>query len=134
MSAACASSRLIWKFPSHARACPIVWDLQTKYLHKNFDPSSPHSLAFITLPRAGICVVVNLLDFVSRCVTELIPHVGTNDVANTNGQVAKERYLNLLDHIGKGRPDIQATFVTLLLPWSPKPSMEPPRLARCSYI
>lgn len=125
MSAACASSRLIWKFPSHAPTCAIVGDSQTKYLHKNFDPSSPHSPAFITLPGAGIRDVVNLLDFVPRGVTELILHVGTNDVANTNGQVAKERYSNLLDHIAKERPDIQATFVTLVLPRSPNRRRNP---------
>ncbi|KAH9374591.1 hypothetical protein HPB48_021201 [Haemaphysalis longicornis] len=125
MSAACASSRLIWKFPSHAPTCAIVGDSQTKYLHKNFDPSSPHSPAFITLPGAGIRDVVNLLDLVPRGVTELILHVGTNDVANTNGQVAKEKYSNLLDHIAKERPDIQATFATLVLPRSPNRRRNP---------
>ncbi|KAH9379167.1 hypothetical protein HPB48_004826 [Haemaphysalis longicornis] len=125
MSAACASSGLIWKFPSHAPTCAIVGDSQTKYLHKNFDPSSPHSPAFITLPGAGIRDVVNSLDFVPRGVTELILHVGTNDVANTNDQVAKERYSNLLDHIAKERPDIQATFVTMVLPRSPNRRRNP---------
>ncbi|KAH9367204.1 hypothetical protein HPB48_003226 [Haemaphysalis longicornis] len=67
----------------------------------------------------------NLLDFVPRGVTELILHVGTNDVASTNGQGAKERYSNLLDHIAKERPDIQATFVTLLLPRSPNRRRNP---------
>lgn len=125
MSAACASSRLIWKFPAHAPTCAIVGDSQTKYLHRNFDPSSPHSPAFITLPGAGILDVVNLLDFVPRGVTELILHVGTNDVANTNAQVAKARYSTLLDHIQKERPDIQAIFATLLLPRSPNRRRNP---------
>lgn len=120
MSAACASSRrLTWKFPAHAPTCAIVGDSQTKYLYRNFDPSNHHSPAFITLPGANICDVVNLLDFVPRGVTELILHVGTNDVASTSNQVARERYSQLLDHIQRERPDIQAIFLTLLLPRAP---------------
>ncbi|KAH9378926.1 hypothetical protein HPB48_014431 [Haemaphysalis longicornis] len=125
MSAACASSRLIWKFPSQAPTCAIVGYSETKFLNKNFDPSSPHSPVLITLPGAGIRNVVNLLDFVPRGVTKLILHVGKNDVANTKFQDAKERYSNLLQHIAKERPDVQATFVNLLLPRLPNRRRNP---------
>ncbi|KAH8027135.1 hypothetical protein HPB51_002318 [Rhipicephalus microplus] len=97
----------------------IVGDSQLKYLHQHFNPASPHSPAFICQPGACIGDIGELLDFVPKGTSNLILHIGTNDLANTDASTAFNRYVALLDRIRHERPDIPMVFATIVLPRAP---------------
>ncbi|KAH8010012.1 hypothetical protein HPB51_024362 [Rhipicephalus microplus] len=107
------------KIPIHGAATAIVGDSQLKYLHQHFDPASPHSRAFICQPGACIGDIGELLDFVPKGTSNLILHIGTNDLANTDAPTAFNRYVALLDRIRHEKPDIPTVFATLVLPRAP---------------
>ncbi|KAH8027057.1 hypothetical protein HPB51_001953 [Rhipicephalus microplus] len=107
---------LALEFPIHGASTAIVGDSELKYLHQHFDPASPHSPAFICQPGACIGDIGELLDFVPKGTSNLILHIGTNDLANTNAPTAFDRYVVLLDRIRHDRPDIPMVFATLVLP------------------
>ncbi|KAH8029663.1 hypothetical protein HPB51_002220 [Rhipicephalus microplus] len=111
--------QLTWRFPIHGASTAIVGDSQLKYLHQHFDPASPHSPAFICQPGACIGDIGELLDFVPKGTSNLILHIGTNDLANTDAPTAFNRYVALLDRIRHERPDIPMVFATLVLPRAP---------------
>ncbi|KAH8033394.1 hypothetical protein HPB51_011837 [Rhipicephalus microplus] len=79
----------------------------------------PHSPAFICQPGACIGDIGELLDFVPKGTSNLILHIGTNDLANTDAPTAFNRYVALLDRIRHERPDIPMVFATLVLPRAP---------------
>ncbi|KAH8022960.1 hypothetical protein HPB51_006390 [Rhipicephalus microplus] len=111
--------QLTWRFPIHRASTAIVGDSQLKYLHQHFDMASPHSPAFICQPGACIGDIGELLDFVPKGTSNLILHIGTNDLANTDAPTAFNRYVALLDRIRHERPDIPMVFATLVLPRAP---------------
>ncbi|KAH8022016.1 hypothetical protein HPB51_020626 [Rhipicephalus microplus] len=111
--------QLTLRFPIHGASTAIVGDSQLKYLHQHFDPASPHSPAFICQPGACIGDIGELLDFVPKGTSNLILHIGTNDLANTDAPTAFNRYVALLNRIRLERPDIPMVFATLVLPRAP---------------
>ncbi|KAH6920681.1 hypothetical protein HPB50_011727 [Hyalomma asiaticum] len=120
MAAASApQERLTWKFPVCVPSSAIIGDSQLKYVHNHFDPSSPHSPAFICQPGAKIADIGNLLDFVPKGVSTLILHVGTNDIATEEASKTFGRYVALVERIRSDRPDIAMVFVSLVLPRGP---------------
>ncbi|KAH7957387.1 hypothetical protein HPB52_018406 [Rhipicephalus sanguineus] len=105
--------QLTWKFPLSVPSSAIIGDSQLKYVHNHFDPASTHSPAFICQPGAYIDDIGNLLDFVPKGISNLILHVGTNDIAGTDARTALDRYAALLERIRSDRPDITMVFATL---------------------
>ncbi|KAH6929075.1 hypothetical protein HPB50_022966 [Hyalomma asiaticum] len=84
MAAARTSRKpIIWKYPLHPRTA-VIGDSQTKYFCNHFNPSNPDAPMFVCQPGANIESVGDLIDFVSRGVSALVLHVGTNDVARTS--------------------------------------------------
>ncbi|KAH7938686.1 hypothetical protein HPB51_028796 [Rhipicephalus microplus] len=110
--------QLTWRFPIHGASTAIVGDSQLKYLHQHFDPASPPSPAFICQPGACIADIGELLDFVPKGTSNLILHIGTNDLANTDAPTAFNRYVALLDRIRHDRPDIPMHRIDALPPWT----------------
>ncbi|KAH8009886.1 hypothetical protein HPB51_021684 [Rhipicephalus microplus] len=106
-------------FPIHGASIAIIGDSQLKYLHQHFDPASSHSPAFICQHGACIGDIGELLDFIPKGTSNLILHIGTNDLANTHAPTAFDRYVALLDGIRHERPDIPVVFATLVLPRAP---------------
>ncbi|KAH8038864.1 hypothetical protein HPB51_003736 [Rhipicephalus microplus] len=111
--------QLTWRFSIHRASTAIICDSQLKYLHQHFDPASPHSPAFICQPGACIGDIGELLDFVLEGTSNLILHIGTNDLAHTDAPTAFDHYVALLDRIRHERPDIPMVFATLVLPRAP---------------
>ncbi|KAH8030788.1 hypothetical protein HPB51_011628 [Rhipicephalus microplus] len=111
--------QLTWKFPIHGASTAIIGESQLKYLQQHFGSASPHSSAFICQPGACIGDIGELLDFVPKGTSNLILHIGTNNLANTDAPTAFDRYVALLDRIRHVRLDIPIVFATLVLPRAP---------------
>lgn len=106
------------KLPKTTMKTAVIGDSQTKHFFHHFDPLQDGTPAFICKPGAGIDDVPELLKFVPPTTTNLVIHIGANDLVNNTGRVTFGRYKHLLSVVTSERVNIQRIYATLILPRS----------------
>ncbi|XP_064463001.1 uncharacterized protein LOC135395538 [Ornithodoros turicata] len=90
----------IRKYPFYAPVIAVLGDSQTKYLRFHFDPRSRTApTMFVSKSGGRIADFKEEVDQLPASVRVVVLHCGTNDMPDTDPDMAIRRYVQLIDHI-----------------------------------